>query len=403
MGLAGAALRHGFAAAQRLVPARLRPRLAPDVLVRAAGVELSGPARRGLERLTAAIAAESRLNLFGALSVRWDFLRLMRNAALVEEAHRADPALAAAGIEAPVFILGLPRSGTSFLHDLLAQDEDNAVPRVWQTIFPAPRPRGFEAARDKKAREVDGQLKLFGALAPGFSALHPTSADAPQECSEITAHMFQSLRFDTTFRVPSYLAWLEAHGHADAFAFHKRFLQFLQNGAPARWVLKCPDHTFTLDAILDSYPDARFVIVHRDPIAVLGSNARLTEVLRRTFLSAVDTAEIGALEAARWTHGANLLVAFDRRADIPAARKIHLHHDELIAAPLAAVARIYTQFDMPFTVAAQEAMARRIEARPNGGYARHASYTLEGFNVSADSLAAQFAPYVSAYCRAAPG
>jgi hypothetical protein len=403
MGLPGTALRYGFAAAERIVPKRFHPSLAPHELIRAAGVSPSAPARRGLERLTAAIGAELRLNLFGALSIRWDFLRLMRNAALVEDAHRADPALGAAGIEAPVFILGLPRSGTSFLHDLMAQDEDNAVPRVWQTIFPAPRPRGFDAATDKRAREVDGQLNLFAALAPGFSALHPTSADAPQECSEITAHIFQSLRFDTTFRVPSYLHWLEAQGHDDAFAFHKRFLQFLQNGSAARWVLKCPDHTFTLDAIMATYPDARFVIVHRDPIAVLGSNARLTEVLRRTFMSDIDAAEIGALEASRWTHGANLLVDFDQRADIPAARKLHIHHDDLIAAPLAIVSQIYAQFDMDFTLAAQAAMSRRIAARPNGGYARHAPYTLDSFQMNPESLTAQFAPYVSAYCRASLG
>jgi hypothetical protein len=403
MGVGGTALRHGFALADRVVPARLHPSLAPHELIRAAGVSPSAAARLGLDRLVAAIAAESRLNLFGALSLRWDFMRLMRNAALVEDAHRAEPALAQAGIEAPVFILGLPRSGTSFLHDLLAQDEESAVPRVWQTIHPAPRPRGFDAASDKRVRDVDGQLNLFAALAPGFSALHPTSADAPQECSEITAHVFQSLRFDTTFRVPSYLAWLEAHGHEQAFAFHRRFLQFLQNGTPARWVLKCPDHTFTLDAIIAAYPDARFVIVHRDPIAVLGSNARLTEVLRRTFLRDVDPAEIGRLEAARWTHGANLLVDFDQRADIPAARKLHIHHDDLIAAPLAVVSQIYAQFDMDFTLAAQTAMSRRLAARPNGGYARHAPYTLDNFQISAESLTAQFAPYVSAYCRASLG
>jgi hypothetical protein len=400
MSVFGAALRHGFGAADRVVPARLRPLLTPAALIRAAGVSPAAPARLGLERLTAAVAAESRLNLFGALSLRWDVSRLLRNAAMIEAAHRDNPALGAARIAAPVFILGLPRSGTSFLHDLMAQDEENAVPRVWQTIFPAPRPPGFDPAGSKSVREVDRQLGIFAALAPGFADLHPTGADAPQECSEITAHVFQSLRFDTTFRVPSYLAWLDARGHGDAFAFHELFLQFLQNGSPARWVLKCPDHTFTLDSILSTYPDARFVIVHRDPIAVLGSNALLTSVLRRTFLRDVDRSEIGRLEAARWTQGANLLLDFDQRADVPAARKIHVHHDDLIAAPLAVAAQIYAQFDMAFTPAAQVAMSRRIAARPRGGYAKHAPYTLEGFAMDAQSLRAQFAPYVRAYCQA---
>ena len=85
----------------------------------------------------------------------------------------------------------------------------------------------------------------------------------------------------------------------------KRFLQYLQAGTPARWVLKCPDHTFSLDAILAVYPDARFVVVHRDPIAVLGSVAHLTEVLRKPFLKNIDPAEIGAQVGTRWIEGAN--------------------------------------------------------------------------------------------------
>jgi hypothetical protein len=388
-----------FALADALLPSALLPKLDADALIAAAGTRPSPGAREGLVQLLAAMRADSDLTFFGKLSVRWDMIRLLRNAQMIEDAHRANPALGKADITAPIFILGLPRSGTTFLHDLMAQDGDNQVPRNWQTIYPAPRPARFNPANSKAVRNVDRQLGVFAGLAPGFDRMHPITADSPQECSEITAHVFQSLRFDTTFRVPGYMAWLEAVGHRAAFHFHKLFLQYLQNGVASRWVLKCPDHTFSLDAILQIYPDARFVVVHRDPIAVLGSVAHLTEVLRKPFVKNVDTAEIGAQVAARWAEGTDLLVAFDQRRDVPEARKIHIHYDDLTSAPLAAIARIYAHFDLELTPAAQAAMSRQINARPRGGYGKHAPYALESFKISAPALQAQFAPYVAQYCR----
>ncbi len=394
-------LSRSFTLADRLVPDAAFPVAGARGLIQVAGVSPSPDAAEGLEQLLASIRVESELSLFGRVSLRWDFIRLLRNAQLIEDAHAANPALAAAPVQAPLFILGLPRSGTSFLHNLMAEDPGSQVPRNWQMIYPAPRPAGFNSAGDKRVARVDKQLDLFNGLAPGFRELHPIYADSPQECSEITAHVFQSLRFDSTHRVPSYFDWLETRGHDDAFVFHKKFLQFLQNGTPARWVLKCPDHTFTLDAILRVYPDARFVILHRDPIAVLGSVAHLTQVLRQPFLRNIDAGEIGAQVAARWTQGANLLLQFDQRADIPASRKLHMQYEEFTAAPLAAIARIYAHFGEKLTEPAMQAMDRQIQAKPHGGYGRHAPYRLEAFKLSVPALQTAFLPYVQQYCQAA--
>ncbi len=394
------AIAGGLRVADPLVPGFLLPRCTPERLIAAAKARPDAGAVEGLERLLASVEAESDLALFGRLALRWDMQRLLENAQLVADAHAADPGLARRPVEAPIFILGLPRSGTSYLHSLMAADPENLVPRNWQTMYPAPRPKDFDPARDKGARAVDRQFALFSGLAPGFEDMHPTSADCPQECSEITAHVFQSLRFDTTHRVPGYFEWLETRGHDGALAYHKKFLQFLQADMSGRWVLKCPDHTFTLDAILRAYPDARFVIVHRDPIAVLGSVAHLTAVLRKPFLRNVDNAEIGAQVAERWMHGANLLVEFDQRVDVAADRKYHLHYSELTAAPLAAVARIYAQFGLELEDDAYDAMARTVNAKPQGGYAKHAPYRLDAFKLNLPALQRGFAPYVRTYCRA---
>ena len=401
MAMLATLLSRSFTLADKLLPDSAFSTHDAEGLIRAANVSPSPDALAGLQQLLASIDAESELSLFGRVSLRWDFLRLLRNRQLIEDAHAANPALSAAPIKAPLIILGLPRSGTSFLHTLMAEDPDNQVPRNWQMIYPAPRQAGFNPRGDRRVTRVDKQLDLFNRLAPGFRDLHPIYADSPQECSEITAHVFQSLRFDSTHRVPSYFDWLERHGHDDAFVFHKKYLQFLQNGKASRWVLKCPDHTFTLDAILRVYPDARFVILHRDPIAVLGSVAYLTQVLRRPFLRGIDAGEIGAQVAARWTQGANLLLKFDQRTDVPASRKLHMQYEEFTAAPLAAIARIYAHFGETLSETALKAMDRVIQAKPKGGYGRHAPYRLEAFKLNAQALQSAFRPYVLQYCRVA--
>lgn len=394
-------LSRGFNFADRIVPDSVFRVEEAESLIQAACTTPSPAAMEGLKAFLSSVKSESELSLFGRLALRWDVIRLLRNAQLIEDAYATNPNLGAAPVEKPLFILGLPRSGTSFLHDLMAQDAGSQVPRNWQMIYPAPRPADFNPTGDQRVIKVDKQLDLFNGLAPGFRQLHPIYADSPQECSEITAHVFQSLRFDSTHRVPSYFNWLESYGHDDALLFHKRFLQFLQNGRAERWVLKCPDHTFTLDSILRVYPDARFIILHRDPIAVLGSVAHLTKVLRQPFLRNIDAGEIGTQVSLRWIQGANLLLQFDQRDDVPSARKFHMQYEEFTAAPLAAIQRIYDHFDETLTSAAKQAMEAQIKAKPRGGYGRHAPYRLEAFKLSAASLQTMFMPYVEQYCQQA--
>ncbi len=398
------ALSAGFGAVEAVVP-RHWPAVTADGIARAAGVSLDGAAREGLARLTEAMARETHLSLFGRVSVRYDLTRLARNAALIERMHAETPAIGAAPVSAPLFIMGLPRSGTSFLHTLLGYDPDVMVPRVWQTLYPAPRPRDFDKRGSAAARKTDRQLDIFAGMAPDFPAIHPIDADSPQECSEITAHVFQSLRFDTTFRVPSYTTWLDGFGHDAAFAFHKRYLQALQHGVGAKfWALKCPDHTFSIPAILATYPDARFVVVHRDPVHVFASVAHMTEVLRAPFLREIDTVEIGRQVTERWIEGAKLLVAFDRSGAVPPERLINLHYEDLTGDPVATVDLVYRHFGETLSPAAAAAMRGHLAAAPRGGYGRN-RYQMADFGINPERLRPDFAPYMDYFginTRAAP-
>lgn len=324
------------------------------------------PFGEALERLLESCRKEADLGLFGRFAIRWDSLRFLANLLRLRAEESRSPEILDLPIERPILIAGLPRSGTTFLHSLLAEDPANLVPRVWQLIHPYP---ARAAGPDRRAEQVSRQLRMFARLAPEFRRLHPISANSPQECSEITAHVFASLRFDTTYRIPSYRRWLDDTGHRDAYRFHKRFLQHLQHqaGRSGRWVLKCPDHIFALSAIAEVYPDARLVFVHRDPLAVLLSVARLTGVLRRPFARRIDKIEIGRADSERWLAAADLMIA--AATGEPLAEPIlHVHYMDLARDPLGTVAAIYRHFGIELAPAAADAIRALVAAKPDGGY-----------------------------------
>jgi hypothetical protein len=312
---------------------------------------------------------------------------------LFDEEQRA-PEILAQPIAGPIFISGLPRSWTTFLHSLLAEDPTNLVPRVWQLIHPYPD-RNAGSGADYRSRRVARQLRFFGLLAPNFRRMHPIDAGSPQECSEITAHIFASLRFDTTYRIPSYRQWLDQTGHFDAYRFHKRFLQHLQDqtAGGGRWVLKCPDHVFALDAIRAVYPDARLVFVHRDPLAVLLSVARLTETLRAPFTRSIDKTEIGRQDSDRWLAATELMIAAAQQQRF-AQPIFHVHYLDLVRDPVATVAALYERFGDELDSGTATRIGRLVEAKPNGGYGAHGS-RLEEYGLDAALERERYARYMA--------
>jgi len=355
-------------------------------------VDLGEPLRRFLD----SCADDASLGVVGRFATRWDVVRFLSNLLRLRAAERADPTILDEPIAQPIFITGLPRSGTTFLHRMMLTDPANRAPLVYETIYPCPPPPG---RRDRRAARVARQLHTFEALAPEFHALHPLQATSPQECSEITAHVFRSLRFDTNYRLPSYRAWLEADpaGHLPAYQFHRRFLRHLQHQAgrcarPARWVLKCPDHLFALDAIRAVYPDARLVFVHRDPVKVLLSVARLTEVVRRPFSRCLDPKEIGPEESLRWQEGTQRMIAVGDDAGLPET-VCHVHYLDLVSDPVSTVEQLYGHFGMGLSSTSVRAMEGYAAAQPNGGYGAHA-YHFEDHGLDAEAERKTFLQYM---------
>ena len=325
----------------------------------------------GLLILLHSLEAEANLSLVGRLAVRWDVLRCLRNLLRLRREEERNPDLGATPIRQPLIITGLPRSGTTFLHRLLDCDPAMRSPSCWQTMAPYAPLRG----RDRRVEQTERELRTFARMAPGFREVHPLTAQMPQECTEITAQVFQSLRFDTTFRIPSYLTWQDAHGHALAYRFHKRFLQHLQHQSgddpdQVQWVLKCPDHVFALDAVRAVYPDARIVFVHRDPLKVLPSVAKLTEILRQPFTQRQDCEEIGAQVTSRWHQGVEAMMRAARSHEGPEAI-CHIQYRDLTQDPLGTIGRLYSHFGMPLKDDAVRDISAEVKREKRGGYARN--------------------------------
>ena len=344
-----------------------------------------------LARLVCAYENEADLSDFGRAAARFDVLRCLSNQLRFDEAEEEDPAIVQRPIGQPLFITGLPRSSTTFLHTLLAHDPNNAVPRCWELIYPYPwRPRLL--GLDFRRSWVELQFRIFKLLSPGVARLHPLAADTPQECTDITAQVFQSLRFDTTHYIPSYQRWFDAHGHRDAFRFHRRFLQHLDAQAPGRrWVLKSPDHVFALDAILETYPDAHIVFLHRDPLSVVASCAKLTELLRRPFTRRLDPRVVGRQVADRLIESAERMTAESGARN---GRILHLHYRDVVSAPMAAVSAIYGHCGFELDECCRKGMQEWLARRRHH---RRVRYELSEFGLDPGRLRESFARYMDAF------
>ncbi len=350
-----------------------------------------------LERLLKAYRDEAALTTLGRITVRELVVSLLDNLLRMEAERAANPRIVEQRIEAPVFIIGLPRTGTTHLHNLISEDPANRAPLTWEVMYPS---AGRSAADIARARaRTATRLDWADRLAPEFMRIHPIAPDLPQECIAITAQVFMSIQFHTTHDVPSYQDWLETAPQKLAFDFHHRFLQHLQakseraasaGSSSQRWVLKAPGHLFALEGLLERYPAARVVHTHRDPLRVMASMASHATVLRRAFSDRADPRRIAADWADRWARALEKFLAV--RDGAPREQFLDVPFDAIESDPLGTVERVYDFAGWPLTRDARAAMSRFLAANPKNKHGVH-RYTLEQFGLSRSAQAARFRSY----------
>ena len=328
--------------------------------------------RDPLRRLIASFGQEAGITLLGRIIAREELVRLLANRLRVVDVWKCHPDIGAGTIERPLFILGLPRTGTSILHELLAQDPALRVPMTWEVMRPFPPPETATFDSDPRIAEVERRFAGIDRLVPDFKSIHPLGALLPQECVAITQHEFASMVWHTTHRVPSYQAWLEAADHRWVYAAHRRWLQYFQWKTPARrWALKSPGHLWTLDTLLDAYPDACIVQTHRDPLRVIASLVSLICTLRSMASDAIDAHEIGADWSARLADGLTRTMRVRERGLLPPAQVFDMHFHEFMRDEIAMVRRIYAHFDMELSAQAETRMRRFLADNRVDKHGRH--------------------------------
>lgn len=328
--------------------------------------------------LVDALETEARLTSLGRLMTRADLVRLLSNRLRLMAARQTREGIGAEEIGPPVVILGLPRTGTTLLHTLLSLDPANRVPRTWEVMLLPPPGADDDAAR---VRECGHRLRWFNRLVPEYPKIHPTGPRLPQEDIAITSHAFASVRFHRTHYVPGYREWLEGADTGFAYRLHRRFLQHLQWRRPGgeRWMLKTPAHLFDLDVLLDTYPGARLVQTHRDPLRALASNASQTRVLRSAFSSRPERLDIDAT-LRRWAEALGRAMEIRDTAPDADERFLDLHHGDIVEEPVREIRRIYGHFGLELTGEVADRMRSWVRAHPRDEHGVH-RYTLDEFGI----------------------
>jgi len=339
-----------------------------------------------LDTLLSAFRQEAELTPIGHLAARGDALSLLVNRLQLQADRARHPEIAAQTVDAPMVITGLPRTGTTLLHALLAEDPAHRAPSAWEVMFPSPPPAvAGEVSRRNRIRRAARRLGWMERLSPGFQAIHEIGAELPQECIAITAHSFVSLRFLVTHDLPSYRKFLAGADHRDAYAFHRHFLQHLQwRSDPRRWVLKAPGHLPHLDALLHTYPDSMVVQTHRDPLESIPSLISLRVNLRRAFSRRADPHRVADEVISDWSD------ALERASVVrnarPSRQFLDVDYRRLVEHPVDTVAQVYEHFGIEFTAVARDRMNRYMAANPQHKHGLH-RYAAQDSDLTAERLA----------------
>ena len=348
-------------------------------------------------------AARSGANAAGMARLDARVGRQLENRLRVQEDRRRHAEIAAQEIVAPIVIMGLPRSGTTFLHSLLAQDPRLRSPLQWEVSRPSPPPREDSFASDPRIRQARAEMAGDGET----QRLHMQDAELPVECGPVAAAEFMNTGNFAFWDAPRYLARVmggDGRGPvAASYAWHRRMLQQLQAFTrPARWVLKSPQHVANLGELLDSYPDATLVFTHRDPIETIPSLASLVSHFRASCYDRPDEAAIGADVLALWSTAMGRCMVLRAANPAIASKCIDVSYRDLLADPVAAAARILDRSGL-----ASDAERPRLEAfaaanRQDRYQARHGrhNYSAARFGLTAELIAERFAEYRETFAGA---
>lgn len=304
------------------------------------------------------------------------------------------PELLERPIERPIFVFGIPRTGTTLLSNLLAADPAHRSPLTWEIDDPIPPPTTTTLYTDPRAlARLDAERKLLAAR-PEAGKYYRSSAIYPNECVFIMAHDFKTLMWESRGKLPNYRDWIFQTDVTSAYEYHKRFLQLLQAEAPGVWNLKMPSHALNIPTLLKVYPDARLLWVHRDPLTATGSFCSLLTLAHQVFLGKVDVEWLS--QNCPWQAAQHANRIMNARDALGEDRIIDVHYADLMRDPIAAMRKVYGALGDDFTAGAESGMRAWIGDNPQDKFGKH-EYKLARFGLSPQLLRPLFERYLSRY------
>jgi hypothetical protein len=330
--------------------------------------------REPFEVLVAAINEEAQLNLFGRLMTRSDLLIWLQERLEIEEAYRRHPEIEDEVVDAPVFIVGQARSGTSILFELLSEDSRFGAPTNWEIMFPCPPPEAATYRSDPRIAKAHHLLTQWHRVAPSFLSMHELGATIPNECKVAMNCTFITDNLTGLFQIPSYYQWLMQADQRVPYAYYKRMLKLLQWKNPRRyWLLKSPSHIESLPVLFDVFPDARVVYAHRDPVK---ARASVTHLLGTLYWmrsdKAFDAASFERLMTPEAYAGSlNRVIDQIESGQIPRAQIHDFLFADLMRDPLDAISGLYQAMGIEFPDQGRQAVSDYLAHKPKGKFGQN--------------------------------
>lgn len=334
---------------------------------------------------------KNKLNIFGELAFKHQLKRRLKTRKLLYTEFKkntyCDPA-------DPLFVIGLPRSGTTFLFNLLYQDPSYRSPLYWEIMNPLPITKDNKEI-NRRIRKVNRDLLIGKTIIPKLRTIHTIRAQMPEECEQIATMHAKSFVYICMANVPEYAEYLKTCDFDSVFKWHKRFFQVIEgNNRPKRWLLKDPSHIGHIPSILKTYPNAKFINIHRNPTKAVGSFCSLTSNIRSSFTKKIDKAAIGETVIDFWSH--NVKQGMIDRDLIPENNITDVMYEDFIKNPLLEIKSIYSNLQLDMTIEAENNIQSYLSKGSSKSKSKH-QYSIQDFDISEQNIRYHFRDYMLKY------
>jgi hypothetical protein len=370
-------------------------RLLDDVATQVGLEDFGHPSfRDGLEQFLASAAESADLTPLGGQVLQATVRASLRNRLAVTDWHRTHPEASRQAVDVPIIIVGLARSGTTALSHLLGADPANRSLLGWEANNSVPPPTTATYATDPRFEAAKAAPRVLDHLNPGFRAIHEDPPDQPVECAVPLAQHFASLALSTMFNVPAYDEWLVRADLTAAYGWHRNVLQLLQSQCPGPWQLKSPVHCYAIETVAATYPDAVFVMPHRDPVKCIASTCSTALSLSGTFTTADHRESV----AARWPETTAVMlehiVSF--RSKHGDARFIDVPYEDIVRDPVEVIRAVYARIGRDLSAETEGLLRAHMAKAPQHLHGRH-SYSLHEFGLRREPIEERLSGYLSRF------